>query len=166
MFPYLTGYSGDYISGEGACWVQFLTKAFKMSRWLYQVGSCIYWSVWGGGSVFATPWTIACTKLLHPWDFLGKSTGVGCRFLLQGIFPTQGLNPGLPHCRQTLYRLKSLHFTSLQDIITEKAMAPHSSTLAWKIPWMEEPGRLRSVGLLEVGQDWAASLSLFTFMRW
>ena len=37
--------------------------------------------------------------------FLGKSTGVGCHFLLQGIFPTQGLNPGLPHCRQTLYRL-------------------------------------------------------------
>ena len=40
--------------------------------------------------LFATPWTVACTKLLHPWDFLGKSTGVGCRFLLQGIFPTQG----------------------------------------------------------------------------
>ena len=36
------------------------------------------------------------TRLLHPWDFLGKSTGVGCHFLLQGIFPTQGSNPGLP----------------------------------------------------------------------
>ena len=137
-----------------------------MSRWLYQVGSCIYWSVWGGGSVFVTPWTVACTKLLHPWDFLGKSTGVGCRFLLQGIFPTQGLNPGLQCCRQTLYRLMALHFTSLQDIIMEKAMAPHSSTLAWKIPWTEEPGRLRSMGSLEVGQDWTASLSLFTFMHW
>ena len=100
-----------------------------------------------------TPWTVACTKLLHPWDFLGKSTGVGCHFLLQGIFPTQGLNPGLPRCRQTLYRLMALHFTSLQDIIMEKAMAPHSSTLAWKIPWTEEPGRLRSMGSLEVGQD-------------
>ena len=33
----------------------------------------------------------------------------------------------------------------------EKAMAPHSSTLAWKIPWMEEPGRLRSMGSLRVG---------------
>ena len=41
-------------------------------------------------------------RLLHPWNFLGKSTGVGCHFLLQGIFPTQGLNLGLPHCRQTL----------------------------------------------------------------
>ena len=40
-----------------------------------------------------------------PWDFPGKNTGVGCHFLLQGIFPTQGLKPGLPHCRQMLYCL-------------------------------------------------------------
>ena len=45
------------------------------------------------------------TRLLHLWNFPGKSTGVGCHFLLQGIFPTRGLNPGLPHCRQTLYHL-------------------------------------------------------------
>ena len=45
------------------------------------------------------------TRLLSPWNFPGKSTGLGCHFLLQGIFPTQGLNLGLPHCRQTLYRL-------------------------------------------------------------
>ena len=42
----------------------------------------------------------------------------------------------------------------------EKAMAPHSSTLAWKIPWMEEPGRLQSMGSRRVGHDWATSLSL------
>ena len=42
---------------------------------------------------------------LRLFDFPGKSTGVGCHFLLQGIFPTQGSNPGLPHCRQTLYPL-------------------------------------------------------------
>ena len=48
----------------------------------------------------------------------------------------------------------------------EKAMAPHSSTLAWKIPWMEDPGRLQSMGSLGVGHNWAASLSLFTFMHW
>ena len=45
----------------------------------------------------------------------------------------------------------------------EKAMAPHSSTLAWKIPWMEESDRLQSMGLLRVGHDWATSLSLFHF---
>ena len=45
----------------------------------------------------------------------------------------------------------------------EKAMAPHSSTLAWKIPWMVQPGRLQSMASLRVGHDWATSLSLFTF---
>ena len=42
-------------------------------------------------------------------------------------------------------------------ILLEKAMAPHSSTLAWKIPWMEEPGGLQSLGSLRVGYDWATS---------
>ena len=45
-------------------------------------------------------------------------------------------------------------------------MAPHSRTLAWTIPWMEEPGRLLSMGSLRVRHDWASSLSLFTFTHW
>ena len=44
--------------------------------------------------------------------------------------------------------------------------SPHSSTLAWKILWMEEPGELQSMGSLRLGHDWATSLSLFTFMHW
>ena len=51
-------------------------------------------------------------------DSLGKNTGVGCHALLQGIFPTQGSNPGLVHCIQILYRLShqgSPHFTLLQE---------------------------------------------------
>ena len=47
----------------------------------------------------------------------------------------------------------------------EKAMAPYSSTLAWKIPWTEEPGRLQSMGSLRVGHNSMTSLSLFTFMN-
>ena len=50
--------------------------------------------------------------------------------------------------------------------MSEKAMATHSSTLAWKIPWVEEPGRLQFVGSLRVRHDWATSLSLFTVMHW
>ena len=50
--------------------------------------------------------------------------------------------------------------------LMEKAMAPHSSTLAWEILWMEELGRLQSIGLQSVGHNWATSLSLFTFMHW
>ena len=49
------------------------------------------------------------TRLLCPWDFPGNSTGVDCYFLLQGIFPTQGSNLGLPHCRQMLYHLSHQH---------------------------------------------------------
>ena len=45
------------------------------------------------------------TRLLGPWNFPGKGTGVDCHFLLQGIFPTQGSNSGLLHCRQSLYHL-------------------------------------------------------------
>ena len=45
-------------------------------------------------------------------------------------------------------------------------MASHSSTLAWKIPWMEEPSGLQSMGSLRVGHDSVTSLSLFTFMHW
>ena len=48
---------------------------------------------------FVTPW------LYSPWNFPGWNTGVGSLSLLQGLFPTQGSNPGLPHCRQNLYQL-------------------------------------------------------------
>ena len=64
--------------------------------------------------LFATPWAVGCTRLLRPWDFLGKSTGVGCHFLLQGIFLTQGSNPSLLHCRHTLYRLSHQGSPSLK----------------------------------------------------
>ena len=50
--------------------------------------------------------------------------------------------------------------------VLEKAMATHSSTLVWKIPWTEETGRLQSMGSLRVGYDWVTSLSLFTYMHW
>ena len=62
--------------------------------------------------------------------------------------------------------MQGTRFWSLVRELAEKAMAPHSSTLAWKIPWMEEPGRLQSMGSLRVGHDWATLLSLFTLMHW
>ena len=62
-------------------------------------------------------------------------------------------------------KVMSLLFNMLSRLVTEKAMAPHSSTLAWKIPWMEEPRGLQSMGSLRVRHDWATSLSPFTFMH-
>ena len=64
------------------------------------------------------------------------------------------LKPGLDNFQH--------YFTSMW----EKAMAPHSSTLGWKIQWTEEPGGRQSMGPLRVGLDWVTPLSLFTFMHW
>ena len=100
---------------------------------------------------------------------------ISCRRKWQ---PTLVFLPGRSHGRRSLVgyspwgrkesdMTERLHFTCLTlEYIREKAMAPHSCTLAWKIPWMEEPGRLQSVGSLRVGHDWATSLSLFPFMHW
>ena len=72
------------------------------------------WKAWGWSAVNLLSRVRLCNPmenpmepvtLLRPWDFLGKSTGVGYHFLLQRIFPTQGSNLGLPHCRQMLYHL-------------------------------------------------------------
>ena len=61
--------------------------------------------------------------LYSPWNSPGQNTGVGCLSLLQGIFPTQGSNPGLPHCRRILYQLShqgspntSIQFSSVQSL--------------------------------------------------
>ena len=76
----------------------------KSGVWCVCVCVCVCLCVqsFSNAHFFATPWTV---WPLSSWDFLGKKTGVGCHFLLQGIFPNQGSNSGLPHCRQTLYRL-------------------------------------------------------------
>ena len=72
-------------------------KRIKIERkwkWSHSVVSDSLW-----------PHGLYLIRLLRPWDFPGKSAGVDCHFLLQGIFPTQESNPGLPLCRQTLYHL-------------------------------------------------------------
>ena len=58
------------------------------------------------------------------------------------------------------------YITKSYLVLSSKSMATHSSTLAWKIPWTEEPGRLQSIGLRRIRHDWATSLSIFTLMHW
>ena len=65
--------------------------------------------------------------LYSPWNSLGQNTGVGSLSLLRGIFPTQGSNPGFPHCRQILYQLS--HKGSLR--ILEWVVYPFSSRCSW-----------------------------------
>ena len=67
----------------------------------------------------------------------------------------------LPWCQ--FHQIFRIYNYIVYTYMSEKAMATHSSTLAWKIPWTEEPGGLQSMGSLRVGHDWATSLSLFTF---
>ena len=82
-------------------------------------------------------------RLCHPWDFPGKSAGVDCHFLLQGIFPTQESNPGLPHWRQTLYRLS--HQGSPESVMTQIIRAFHVSWPSIFLLW-----RNVSLGLLSI----------------
>ena len=198
---------------------QNLTHHCKVTMKSQSVGhSVVSDSLW--------PHELEHASFLCPWDCPCKNTGVGCHSLLQGIFPTQGSNPSLLHCRQILYclnhqgsnytpikkkRIDFLHFSFRMNILSlhwtfsqikalwmilegsglpikkrmgtslvcqwlrihlvvqmvkhlptmwetqvrflgwevplEKEMATHSSTLAWKSPWMEEHGWLKSMGL-------------------
>ena len=70
------------------------------------------------------------------------------------------------HRKCTRILLKEHDKLNNLQIYSEKAMAPHSSTLAWKIPWTEKPGGLQSMGSLRLGHNWVTWLSLFTFMHW
>ena len=63
-------------------------------RQLLKVSLCLKCWLLSHVQLFATPWTMPA-MLLRPWDFPGKNTGVGCHFLLQGIFPTQEALPNL-----------------------------------------------------------------------
>ena len=73
-------------------------------------------------------------------------------FLLEILIPAYSSSSPAFHMKYSAYM--------------EKAMAPHSSTLAWKTPGMEKSGKLQSMGSLRIGHDWVTSLSLFTFMHW
>ena len=66
---------------------------------------------------------------------------------------------------QVIFKILFIYFLGCTGSLLEKAMAPHSSTLAWKIPWTEGPDGLQSMGSLGVGHDWVTSLWLFTFMH-
>ena len=99
-------------------------------------------SLWYTDELWADP------TALQTFGYTGSSLPVSANEI---FFPPE---------RQLLFLTLSI------DSLSEKAMAPHSRTLAWKIPWMEEPGGLQSMGSLRVGHDWATSLSLFTFMHW
>ena len=112
------------------------------------------------------------------WAEGGIGNGREAGFRSPSLNPGVGLGPGLLLERTTLCPIDwtdsmgEIHWgcssvtCGLLASLLEKAMAPHSSTLAWKIPWMEEPGALQTMGSWRVGHDRMTSLSLFTFLHW
>ena len=89
------------------------------------------------------------TRLLSPWDSPDKNTGGGGRSLLQGIFPTQGSNPGLLHCRQILYRLSHQGSPPFSGINTAVPQRVQSKLITLKGAKVRNPSTER--GLQDVG---------------
>ena len=105
-------------------------------------------------------------KQLQRLSVVGKTQGASCPPCV-----SHGAQPAHCSLRRELHSRTPPHLLAqtLYCVPSRgalKAMAPHSSTLAWNIRWTEVPGRLQSMGLLRVGHDWATSLSLFPFMHW
>ena len=73
------------------------------------------------------------TRLNHPWNFPGKNTGMGCHFLLQGIFPTQGLNPGLLHFRHILNHLSHQGSPLCVSYVLDSVLS--AFTFINRLPW-------------------------------
>ena len=108
-------------------------------------------------------------KLIRKKIYIKRKSGYKCKELKS--LPGKWKQNKQKNCNYCIINVgKSdflkIPFKELSYPSPEKAMTPYSSTLAWKIPWTEEPGRLQSMGSLRVGHDWATSLSLFTFMHW
>ena len=107
-------------------------------------------------------------------EFLGIGTPDHLMCLLRNLYPSHEVSVRIRLGTTDWFKIGKVHqavychpayWTYMQSTLG-KAMASHFSTLAWKIPWMEEPGRLQSMGSLRVRHDWVTSLSLFTFMHW
>ena len=114
---------------------------WKVEKWSRSVMSNSLW-----------PRGLQPPRLLCPWDFSGKSTGGGCHFLLQGIFPTQGLNPDLLHCRRTLYPLSHqgspFSFGKAHPFFQHEAKGSQSCGLTWSSLQSKNPALQSHLGFI------------------
>ena len=98
-------------------WSPYYLRDYLKVDWLGRELRIERHSIDLGGSPPLRPHGLQPTRLLYPWNSPGRNIGVVYHFLLQGIFPTQGSNLGLLHCRQILYRLSHnclISFSSVQ----------------------------------------------------
>ena len=153
-----------------ACfWVPWPTLVINILR-----SSCSLWQecLWH----FILEDRVSCARqalLSHPppfWEDVSISAAGPMKTVSMGVallfWTEHWLDQGWTSDPSCDHQISSSKFAGVYSEPAEKAMTTHSSPLAWRIPWMEEPGRLQSMGLLRVRHDWATSLSLFTFMHW
>ena len=142
-------------------WPKYWSYSFNMSPSHEYSGLISFRIDWF--DLLSVQWTLKSLLQHHS----SKASILQCSalFMVQLSRPFMTTGKTIALTRQTFVgKIMSLLFNTLSRL--EKAMAPHSSTLAWKIPWVEEPGGLQSMGSLRVGHDWATSLSLFPFVHW
>ena len=124
---------------------------------------------------------VTCGILVLQTGIKPSSPALQCRFLTTGKSQQEPVLTVIPHlyiylpCNLpplnvgsefSMFHYSVFKFANSFFSYVHFLMAPHSSVLAWRIPWAEEPGRLQSMRSLGVRHDWATSLSLFTFMHW
>ena len=126
VLRFLWGSDWSIIKGPVLCKVLYLYQAMQSSNNLIKEVLCAVFSC-SVVSDSLRPHGLQPARLLCPWDSPDKNTGVGGHALLEGIFPTQGSNPGLPHCRQILDHLS--HQGSPR--ILEWVDYPFSSGSSW-----------------------------------
>ena len=133
---------------------------FSVDGWGY-VSSLLFWK-WKW-KLLSCVWLFATPRTIQPWNSPGQDTGVDNLSLLQGILPTQGSNPGLPHCRWILYQLSHTWHQTMVEVMkimvtSFKKSHAHTATLSapnpaaghhWPTPLLETPGHSQaSVGQL------------------
>ena len=123
MFPRcFSNKTGKWLPNHGR-WIGVLLKWLTGRKFLEVLFYHIAFSTVQNCSVMSNllrPHGLQPARLLCPWDSPGTNTGVGCHALLQEIFPTQGLNPGLPHCRQIFLLSELPEKPSFSTVIIQK----------------------------------------------
>ena len=102
------------------------------NQWRIILYVCVMKELGSGGK--HRPHGLWPAGLFHPWNSPGKNTGVDCHALFQGIFPTQGLNPGLPHCRWNLYHL-SYQGSPFEPTVEDHFVTRHILWHQLKVNW-------------------------------
>ena len=164
-----------------------LTMPKPLTVWI-TINCGKFWKRWAYQTTWLASWETCMTvRKQHleldgttDWFQIGKGVCQGCilspcffNLYAEYIMRNARLDEaqaGIKIARRNINNLRYADDTSLiaesEEELREKTMAPHSSILAWKIPWTEEPGWLLSMGSLRVRHDWTTCLWFFTFMHW